>query len=390
MLYDKCAKRRKTQGLWMSRLFPLCIGMIVLGFLFTGGCSGSSVSVCGQCEKGTRCDTRTKKCVKKNTCVPCQSSAECDNHEICNDLGCCIPSDGEAVIPPDTSSDGSVVDVGSEPISDETEQTLDTGQPEVTSDNSCPKPPCGGACTDHSQCASTSTPFCDLFRKQCVQCLKADDCKPNESCENSGRCVAKTNPCEAVSCPPGEVCNPNTGSCEIQGGCTPFCKKGQVCDPNKKVCVPDCRNAGCTDPNKSCDKGSGACVSKDCRSNLTCKPGETCNQVTGKCVKGPTDCRQPGQSCNAPACCNRATGKCVTTCITCGCPTGKVCNRTTGVCGTAPACQSKSKCSSDRDCCGRSCSFSVGHLGKRCKCSSDKDCGPRYRCKSSITNKYCD
>jgi len=384
------------RSLQWSMLFVICVwGM-------AGACTGEG-SVCGTCKDGFTCDTAQKKCVKV-ACLSCESSIECDNDEVCLD-GCCTRKskvgelpDHETPSKESTQSESGKEDVGAvdagegsqpEALSETTPEssTPDSSVPESsTPESSTPDVP-SISCTSDVDC-SFPVPYCDLIKQKCVQCRRPGDCLSNQNCDE-GLCVTKQNLCEAVSCPPGEDCNPNNGNCVLKSACSGFCKKGQVCDINKKVCVDDCRVKACKDANETCNQGTGVCMPPDCRTGFVCTGGLVCDNVTGQCVQPPPDCRKAGNSCKTGECCHPSTGKCVTDCRICkNCKSTQTCNSSTGICQTK-VCQVKSTCKSSADCCGLSCKSTTLGLGtKRCRCSSSSQCGT-LSCKTNLFNKYC-
>lgn len=492
---------------WFMRMF---CGFAWVCLVLVMSCSSEETSPCGVCPASRRCDPDTKKCVPRNSCVSCTSSAECDNDYVCTD-GCCV-----------SSGVGRELDQGEIPTSEDASTST-----EDVKESECPNPPCEAKCTTDADCKDAAKSKCDTQRGVCVGCLQDGDCSTGQTCQQ-GTCTGAEDRCKGVTCPTGEVCDPASGKCvgscpdnlckdslccSESGQCL-ACGKKQTCEPcqdhpecgaeqrcttlgtgNKacvplcsndqcpkdfsclslgtklgKLCIPDgtckpidrCENVtcndgkkccpttgkcqfccadeecppnqrciqktdsgqcgvdpndckpacvagelcnartgkceknctiiGCADASKVCDNGTGLCVPKDCRSNWTCPTGQTCNRSNGQCetVK---DCRQNTTTCTGTTCCSQTTGQCVTDCRQCGntCPTGSglTCNRTTGVCQVA-TCSLRKNCSSDNDCCGLSCEFSVGHLDDRCRCKTDADCGPNYQCKSSLINKYCE
>lgn len=214
-----------------------------------------------------------------------------------------------------------------------------------------------------------------------VSCTGSDKC-----CEDTGRCQPC---CENTDCPVGRICKKQglSNLCEATpNGCPQACANNEVCDQQKRLCVPDCRGAGCKNANEQCDGVTGLCNRKDCRSNFNCTPPDVCNPTTGECDKPPPDCRQAGAvPCATPACCNKTNGKCETGCQACGCPSGQTCDSVTNACKTA-VCKRKAKCTSDSQCCGGKC-IDTGFLGlgeRRCTCLLSSQCESPATCAEDI------
>lgn len=397
------------------------IGMVsVMGLIYlAGGCAPEEpVSPCGPCDQGFFCDVSAKRCVPLG-CYPCEYSVDCNKGQRCQD-GCCVGGAPlqETITPtepntePHREIDEPKDDAGTEPATPESPPEAKVETP-WEQPPACATPPCNRPCKTDADCTDSLQPFCKTLLEVCVGCRDEKDCQAGQACTN-GTCIGQPKSlCDGVTCPTGESCCPNDGTCQTcckdgdcgsdeicqdRGGsrscqpkppCDPACTSGTVCDETSKTCVPDCNTTGCTQPDTKCDTPTGRCVALDCRSNTTCQAGQICNNVTGKCEA--PDCRKAGQGCQAPSCCNTTNGKCTTNCKACGCAsTSLVCDTATGVC-KPKTCKSPSKCSSSADCCGRRCQNSgfLGLGGKKCRCTSSTQCQSPWKCETSIIDKYC-
>lgn len=378
----------------MRRIFSwtfLIVGLVVLA---VGACSDEPVSPCGDpCPSGRRCDSKTGRCVPRTTCTACEFTAECENNQVCQD-GCCVAGGtGTETTTESTSGDASV-------------------NPEPSSDSApCPNPPCNATCTTDADCTNGTQSKCDTNKGVCVSCLVDTDCATGETCQN-GNCEKPVDKCTGVTCDPGKVCEPATGSCIDPCPATP-CKGNTCCNDagqcvacgNKGTCEPckehpecgakaRCASLGSGDksciptcPDDQCPTGFsclslGSKLGKLCIPDAVCKPVNKCENVTctgaKKCCPKTGNCRTccansecpAGQRCieggndaqcgvdpNAckPACkagetCNAQTGKCEKSCVTAGCPDQTTkCDTVSGVC-VKKDCRSNWTCTGNTTC----------------------------------------
>ncbi len=179
-------------------------------------------------------------------------------------------------------------------------------------------------------------------------CAAGYECVPLPNATPPGNyCIP--DPCNGVTCPGDQVCNPQTGQCiDLCAGIT--CQTGEVC--RQGFCL-DCFHLPelCT-PGQLCiadNTGVGQCQDNPCDPN-PCQPGQTCSngQCSDACAGGcPSGQVCVNGACTGDACsnvhcpseqlCDPNTGKCINTmCNGVGCHTGEVCVPTTGACEPDP------------------------------------------------------
>ena len=272
------------------------------------GCANSS-----ECAAGEFCS-------ESNTCVSgCRSSMDCSAEQTCNAQNKCVCDTAKCPA-------GSACDPDQNKC---VEGAFDCRQPQDT----CPMGTfCNGAtgqceqgCTDQPNMPNscTSGEICNLATGSCVpdncpgkdptscmgdvrapywnptacacvQCIRDEQCGPNETCNDNGECGTCNTPCNANT--PG-TCQGNTPYC-VSGCCrqcigSADCPSGQVCVSGTCGQEPDCTN------NPSI-----------CPAQWTCENGR-CKEpaaVGRSCVIGSTDPMMScpfGQQCvpdpNAPA-----------------------------------------------------------------------------------------
>lgn len=240
---------------------------------------------CGECEPHRR-----KIC-------PCQTSADCDDCEICVDNRCVDVCDED-----EFCNNGTCVDCL-------TAEDCECNQ--VCVSGRCECPPtlpylndkgCCVACKDDTQCSG-----CDVCVGEecvpkdcgdyyvnpetcdCVECLSSNHCSGVNEC-----CIG--NKCD---CCPGFVRNPATGECEPAPDCVTEkdCRECETCVGGDCVpfsCPPGFINIGFG----TCCVEECNCDNPDCSGNLNCVDldGQTCycEPCTGTCDEN-DDC--PGESC---------------------------------------------------------------------------------------------
>lgn len=210
-----------------------------------------------------------------------------------------------------------------------------------------------------------------------------DQCDGQGVCEFVGNvtCQDPNPPCEG-----GEVCNPNTGTCDPLAD-APL---STSCEADGNLCTLD-----------HCD-GQGACVTFG---NVACQPakppcesGAACEPSSGLCVPLPdapttTVCERDGNLCTIDRC--NGKGQCLQTGdVPCAgpvppCEAGELCQPATGTCVAQPDAPSGTPCDDDGDDCtadecngSGSCSHPVNDLCGGC-------CLPSSVCRDDLTAAEC-
>jgi hypothetical protein len=219
----------------------------------------------------------------------------------------------------------------------------------------------------------TEAQRCDLTSSRCVtggSCLDDTFCRLDlgEVCHPVDHyCLFPTVPCSADrSCRPDERCHPLLYRCVPRKVCqTPGeCPPGKTCEIGSGNCVTPSTESPCTDnsqcaPQQVCSM-SGVCVAVPfgvCNSNADCLSNEVCVVERGECAQrqdtppctGDSDCPQ-GQRCIGPA---TGSGVCqpIAQCINnASCLPGEVCDAVTGQCFRPVDGGGAASCSVDENC----------------------------------------
>ncbi len=209
--------------------------------------------------------------------------------------------------------------------------------------------------------------------------------------------------CRDVPCPFGEICNAESGECEVAArNCLEdesICRSGEVCDELTGQCRPQQLRCGeqfaqCP-AGQACNAALGRCEpAARCEADADCGAAESCNLATRACE--PKECAAP-EDCPIAYICGDE-GRCVPGCIpsTDGCPSQQFCLVVSGdqtgrcvpncrldtecpfgqVCDIATApnarCIPEDPCSLDGDC--RADEICDAGVCRQPPCSADADC----------------
>lgn len=375
----------------------------------TGQCEPPPCTADSDCTPGYVCNTSNGDCEPDGSCAICRSCtdnndcgagyfcastgsesfciANCDNAYRCAGDAQCFGvtyADGNTYptcLNPDFGRTGAICPDTYTCTDRCAGVTCSGGQLCDPASGQCYTPSCnglGGTCTCDSQGCQVG-PTCD--RNDIDTCLTTDDgasyfcsctctsdidCGPGNTCvqtSGGGACVpgSTTNPCDGVTCPAGQTCDPNTGLCAggtpecpgLGGSCfcdASGCTASNECTSNNDWCITgqDGQNGTCscsctTDADcgagNSCvlNGGDGYCAIGGGNTNLcdgvTCPTGRTCNPATGAC-EAPAPCE--GITCPIGQLCNPNTGRCeggsTGVCDGVVCPSGTTCDSSTGNC----------------------------------------------------------
>jgi len=265
----------------------------------------------------------------------------------------------------------------------------------------------GNACTTDSSCCSSlciggvcaASSFCEQLGDVCSSASECCGGLCNVTKGPFGLCGTPFNdfPCgvEGAVCALRDAGTPACGGTCCGRQCAPYpptgvsiCQRASGCRPTADLCVSDddccgadlgvavCVKSG-TDPIGSCSnptlcKPNGAicrtatpqcnatenCCSGDTLSNPTCNPDNT-----GRARCSNAQCVGPGQACGSSAdCCN--VWPCVRNAA--AADAGADSGLPTFVCYSASCVPSCGPCTNDKDCCGQSCTLSIGSTNGVC------------------------
>jgi hypothetical protein len=222
----------------------------------------------------------------------------------------------------------------------------------------------GGTCHSNADCAATpATPVCDTGSGSCVECLPGgSDCAFGSYCDTTDHCVTGCNSdadCNAPSgdagdagsthltcdttthlcscqnlgdCPPGTICDTQSGTCK------PGCSDKQPCPTGQQCCDNNCSNVLVDDAN--CGSCGNAC--QPANGTGTCSNGSCtitgCSAGYADCNNDPTDGCESNQS-QDPANCGSCGNTCALSHATAKC--------TGGTCGVASCDSGYTDCNAD-------------------------------------------
>ncbi|MDF1561412.1 MAG: matrixin family metalloprotease [Deltaproteobacteria bacterium] len=174
----------------------------------------------------------------------------------------------------------------------------------------------GALCTvDNDLCLDTGTSvYCSCRCADDLVCGANGSCldlNTGAACAGGGNCACVTNttqpgPCDNVTCPAGQSCNPQSGLCEAAtcNGLGNDCSNnGAACTADNDVCINDGTSVWCSCSCLTSAECSGAaCL--DLGTGNACTGGTNC-----ACVPGVDPCA--GVTCAAAASCDSSKGCCV-------------------------------------------------------------------------------
>ena len=343
--------------------------------------TSADCDICEKCDNGLCVKLCDGECVNGD-CVGCKGNEDCEGGRICVDGDCKCPS-------------------GSNFVNDRNEcvSCLDN--------NHCDK--CqvcvGGKCV-----GKTCDQTCDPTTGECIECINSGHCSSREDGKNCckdkqcvccegyvfnlalNKCVAKPECTTDTECPKCEIC--------VNGKCQPrTCPEGTICIDDKCVPTCDCSNPICN-RNSACTRyNSTTCIcvtcDGDCTDNSHC--GDSCYCNNGKCTPNPcnkacstgADCG-PNCGCLNGKCVPCSSGSCATNNCTqidgCKC-IGTTCSGDpcTGPCENGSDCGENCGCSNGKcvSCDKLSCDECAVTLG--CKCTNGK-CLPVPKCNGNCTS----
>ncbi len=147
---------------------------------------------------------------------------------------------------------------------------------------------------------------------QCYASCATVTCSPDNRCQD-GTCVADH--CHGVACDTGNVCDPATGKCVLEGACVQSgCPDGQTCDQVKGNCVQDVCLATHCPYGQKCNSDTGQCELRCSGNLLFCDPSCVNPQTSRAHCGATTDCmgQNAGTACTGTQVCS--LGKCSDTC----------------------------------------------------------------------------
>ncbi|RMG15965.1 MAG: hypothetical protein D6729_11585, partial [Deltaproteobacteria bacterium] len=318
----------------------------------TGKCIPPPCQTDADCNAGYTCTAGT--CERAATCLicePCQQNADCGASGLCVSFGggsaVCTQRCGQTPCPgnstcfqvPDNQGNTYNLCLNSDATSAGAcpsgyvcndlcaNVSCPSGQRCDPTSGQCTTPTCNGlgndcanngaACTaDNDICMQSGNgSYCSCRCYGPGECGTSGSCldlSTGQTCTGTGQCACVTNttppgPCDGVTCPVGQRCNPTTGVCEAKT-CTGL---GNDCANNGAACTAD--NDVCV------NTGSGSFCSCSCQSSSECSGGSCVDSSTGaacsggaRCVCVPNTSPDPcaGVTCPPAAACDPRQGCC--------------------------------------------------------------------------------
>ena len=224
----------------------------------------------------------------------------------------------------------------------------------------------GELCTEDSDCKEAQH-YCKVVEGKCVQdCKLPIDCKVDENCSDTGRCVPKIGTCQLNAerrCVGGKM--RWYDSCGFQQDIAEDCG------------ADGCDDTGCKRPAIQC--GDGSCqVGEDCVScaqDCPCQGGKTCDAATAKCLDANANCGN--------GTCDTAQGESCASCpADCKCAADQICDAQTSSCVASTKLCGNGTCDAAK---GENCSSCPGD----CKCATGQGCD-NGQCKVLCGNGVCE
>ena len=216
-----------------------------------------------------------------------------------------------------------------------------------------------------NEVCNTNSGLCEIIET----CMKHEDCANGKFCGIDLEChdgCFNDNQCD------NEICNLTTHKCEAIKKCSNHneCRNGEYCDDNG-ICRLGCVEDKDCEEKMICNLEQHKCEKPECTNHNECKNGEFCDKDL-KCKPGCVE----DKDCNNEQLCEKMSHTCIKKhCEMTGCPSGKVCNIETGLCDESFECLSNDDCSGGKKCNPetRTC--------ERNFCNTTADCLPRMECK---------
>jgi hypothetical protein len=301
--------------------FLLCLLAMLTALGCTGGNDGGDVIAPvdkKNCEKHSECGTgftcegglcRPGECVQalQPECGPDADPVEiapfcCKPWQLCNFARQCVadpdaPIGTQCLVSEDCPGVGQFCSGGS--CYDPAGRTPCTASFQCPADERCDRtvflcvPDLGGCtycdvfpelCCEEGSICDAETGFCTdpNVEIECTPETVAEDCLPNQQCDELGRCVQCI---DDEDCGPGTACNPATGSCY---SVLNRCESDEDCDPprlcasaSSECVIPHCQVDGdCEDARERCDSSTFTCYLPPADCDETDEPNDVLDDAT--------------------------------------------------------------------------------------------------------------